>query len=179
MSKQKESLYREQKKIKPKIDDIIANIISGEKLKLANDFIAYLRENKMNPAWSSANSWIVKYKGKSLLYIKLLDKSNSWRIMMPPDGGWEDYDGEFQSAEHLKEIVWANINYCTDCSSCKGWRKTILGKECENVCHISIHFMNPGVEEIESLKKLVQVKRKMISSWLELNSSNEAVKNNE
>lgn len=41
-----ESLYKEQKKIRPKIDDIFGDVLSGEKFNIALDFIAYLKAKK-------------------------------------------------------------------------------------------------------------------------------------
>ena len=38
---------------KPKIEDVVCEVLSGDAQKNALDFIAFLRENKLNPAWGS------------------------------------------------------------------------------------------------------------------------------
>ena len=43
------SLYQEQKKIKPEIEKIILELLDGDVKKAAFDFVAHLRENKMSP----------------------------------------------------------------------------------------------------------------------------------
>lgn len=53
-----------EKKVKQKIEDAINELLDGDNLKNAHKFVAHLRENKMNPAWASTNSWKVAYKGK-------------------------------------------------------------------------------------------------------------------
>lgn len=51
MPDRKNPLPQEQKIDKPKIDDVIGSAISGEKLKNAKDFIAFLKERKLNFSW--------------------------------------------------------------------------------------------------------------------------------
>ena len=41
--------YKEQKAIKPKIEDLIPNHLDGDMKESALDFIAFLRKNKMAP----------------------------------------------------------------------------------------------------------------------------------
>jgi hypothetical protein len=53
----KDSIYQKQKNVRPKIEDNLGDILEGERLKHALEFITYLRANKMSPAWASENSW--------------------------------------------------------------------------------------------------------------------------
>ena len=70
--KNENSLYKEQKANKPKVEDIIPNWLDGDMKNNALDFVTWLRVNKMSPTWASANSWKVSYKSKGVCYIKLL-----------------------------------------------------------------------------------------------------------
>jgi len=56
---------------KPVIEDSICDLLGGDARKNALDFIAYLRENKLNPQWSAANAWKVNYKTFSVCFIRL------------------------------------------------------------------------------------------------------------
>ena len=53
------SLYQVQKEINPKVEDVISDYLDGEMKRIALDFIAFLRTNKMNPAWTLTNLWKV------------------------------------------------------------------------------------------------------------------------
>ena len=46
-----------QKKPKPEIENVIPEYLDGDMKKTALDFVAWLRANKMNPVWASANIW--------------------------------------------------------------------------------------------------------------------------
>ena len=72
MSEQKPCSLDEQKKNRPKIEDVIPQYLAGDKIKSALDFIAYLRTNKMSPGWAGfTNAWKATNKGRTICYIKL------------------------------------------------------------------------------------------------------------
>ena len=58
--------FKEQKALKLKIEDEIPKFLDGEMKQSALDFIAYMRANKMQPAWLSTNSWKANYKGQNI-----------------------------------------------------------------------------------------------------------------
>ncbi|MCL1788604.1 MAG: hypothetical protein FWG38_11510 [Defluviitaleaceae bacterium] len=163
-STNKESLSQTQSKSRPKINDVIGDVLSGEKLQLALDFITYLKEQKLNLSWASANTWHVKYKGNVLLWIRLTGaeffthrnhiENGSWMISPPFDGN-DSYE-EYQSDASFNTIVWNNINYCVGCIKCKpGNTYNILGKKFDNVCNGRIAFVNPDADAIDCVKKLI------------------------
>ncbi|MDR0287583.1 MAG: hypothetical protein LBI03_07775 [Clostridiales bacterium] len=46
------SMYQEQKKIRPKIEDLISDIITDDEMKKnALDFVVHMRKNKMSLGW--------------------------------------------------------------------------------------------------------------------------------
>jgi len=74
-----ENLIKEQKTTKPIIEDIIGKFLTGDKLRNAMDFIAFLRTNNMNPRWHSANSWrVAGKKGEGVCRIDLGGTKNAW-----------------------------------------------------------------------------------------------------
>ena len=46
------SLLQEQKRTKPKIEDLIPVYVAGDNPQNAFDLVAWLRENKMSPGWA-------------------------------------------------------------------------------------------------------------------------------
>ena len=159
----------EQRKTKPKIEDVLPIYLDGDSLKNATDFVAFLREHKMSPGWRSPNSWCSNYKGKVVAYIKLGEsayqnsKSDFWQIVFQ-----NHYNDESKALfdEHTIKIVWSKIRFCTCCAdfSCApGVRGTILGKELDsNVCrHMSLLFNNPDTDELKCVKKLALSSKKI------------------
>ena len=151
----------EQRKTKPKIEDILPIYLDGDSLKNATDFVAFLRKNKMNPGWRSPNSWCSSYKGKVVTYIKLghaayMDSEyDSWQVVF--FSHFDNDDTLFD--EHIKKIIWSKIRFCKCCAgySCApGVRGSILGKKFDdNICrHMSLLFNNPNAEELELVKIL-------------------------
>jgi len=59
-----------QKPFKPKIADIISDLLDGEDLEIALEFISYLTDNKINVQWTNANTWKAVKKGVTVCYIK-------------------------------------------------------------------------------------------------------------
>ena len=161
MSEQsKVSLYQEQKKIRPKIEDVIQDYLDNNKLKSALDFIFFLKSNKMPPQWASADSWSVSYKNKRVCYIKL--GNGSWRIVHSGD-----YDSGYENcmfSEGLKEYIWNNVCFCRNCAGCApGIHATILGKEFDHVCFCGkFQFTNPDAEALHCSKRLVDVRKNAI-----------------
>lgn len=114
-----ESLYRSQKKKKPKIDEIIETSLTGENKARAQAFVGFVRSLRMSPQWASANSWAVSFKGKRVCYIKIPGGT-------PPESAWYirpavEYCDElaaFCQAERLEGTMLDNAHYCRGCGSC-------------------------------------------------------------
>lgn len=168
-----QTLYQEQKKTRPAIETIIPAHLGGEKQKAALDFVAYLRENKMPPAWASGNSWKSSYKGKGVCYIKLDQQGKgTWKIepLINASKAYED----FVEAENLRDIIWRNLALCTRChpNTCapkgmaetfSGVKKLYFGKAFDNVCRGGdTSFRNPDEEAIQCVKKLLDFRRRAI-----------------
>lgn len=164
--KSKVSLYQAQKKTKPKVEDVINELLEGDRKKNALDFVAYIKSFKMTPHWASANSWAVSYKNKRVCYIKVGDHvsmEGAWYIR--PSVEYNDALFTYITKEKLEEFIWDNLHYCRACGRCApGRRAVVCGKEFDHVCNaILFEFHNPDVMTLECAKKLVKFKRNIIS----------------
>ena len=164
--KSKGSLYQEQKKTKPKAEDVISDLLDGNRKHAALDFVAFIKSYKMTPQWASANSWAVSYKGKRVCYIKVSDYvsgDGSWYIR--PSVDYNDALFSFIENEKLTEIIWNSLHYCRACGKCAPGRSvTVCGKVFSKVCHgILFEFHNPDAATLDCAKKLVEFRRNAIS----------------
>ena len=163
------SLYKNQKAIKPKPEDVAREFIKGDNLKNLFNFIEFLKDNKLTPRWQSYNSWKVMYKNKSVCYVNLDDRENSWRIrhsQFTRDNWFQDYD-KYITDDELKDFILDNIQAppCVgrDCWGNKN-KMTILGKEFDAVCTCwPLTVKNPDGAELEGAKKLVLMFKNFIA----------------
>lgn len=155
-----ESLYKKQKELKPKAEDVAAKLIDGNNLKNLMNFLEFLKDNKLTPRWQSSNSWKVTYKNKSVCYVNLNDREKFWMIrhsQFTRDQWFKDYD-EYIENNELKEFVLGHINapICVG-RGCKGRENmTILGKHFDSVCNCwPLTVKNADGAILENSKKLV------------------------
>lgn len=153
MSGQKRlDLSKEQKKVKPLIEDVIPHYLDGENMKNALELIAYLRENKMKPVWTGTNAWKAIYDNKVIFYIRLYndwDKTehlkekygkHSWVVTLYIEDNMNKYEDIILN-EGLQIFIWENAHYCMICRSpCHGKNPPhkdviVLGKEINRICH--------------------------------------------
>jgi len=181
MPEEKLSLAKEQQKTKPQIEDAICELLDAGRAENALAFVAYLRENKLTPRWASTNAWVVKYKGKVLVSIRIgLQEggavsygleSGSWHI-----GHWwhdffklnEDLSIEFEDAtayDEFKQFIWANVQLCKNCMCCApGHDRAFFGKQFKSICNYRIE--NPNAIALEYTKKLLEFKKKATLAYL-------------
>ena len=162
------SLYKDQKETKPKVEDVAAEILDGDKLKNLLNFLAFLKDNKMTPRWQSYNSWKVTYKNKSMCYVNLNERDKVWMIRLSQftrDGWFTNYDNYFTD-EELKKFILDNINPppCVE-RGCNGRQNmTIFGKHFDKVCNCwPLRFINLEDAELEFSKKLILTIKKFIT----------------
>ena len=140
-----------------KTEDIMNNVLSGDVLKNALDFAAFLKENEL-----TVNEAEISYQGKAVCYMHLdggEDYPSPWTIWTEGDYSCERKD--IPVSEPLKEIAWANVNICGSCGGicAPGTRKTIFGKDFDNVCNADMAFYKPDAEALECVKKLVEIRK--------------------
>jgi len=176
MPEQKEvPLYQQQKATKPLIENYINEILDGGQKKNALAFVAYLRENKMKPAWTLINTWKAMHKGKNLYHInlrKLPFMNDGWQEKFWGENTWlvklyilniKKYEEQIMH-EGLQDFIWNNVRYCKNCNDkddCVGRNKIILGKEIKNQCGIYplVWAYDPDEEAIESIKRLIELEK--------------------
>ena len=156
-----------QKKIKPKIEDVILEMVNEEHRHNALDFVKYIRASKMTPAWASANSWKVSYKGQVLCYIRTAGTAHyhnldggSWHINFAV---YSDYVYDVSVSNDAIEMIWNRVRHCVNCYNCAPANHlTINGKGFDKVCHQWLTVKNPDAEMLDCLKKLADAIRHSI-----------------
>ena len=111
-----------QRKIKPKIEDVIPLIVDNDKQNDALNLAVWLRENNMSPGWSGVhNAWDSKCKGRTICKISLVESGwygentkCSW-LVTPYLENIEKYEQEIIN-EGIKHYVLDNVIYCVQTS---------------------------------------------------------------
>ena len=136
----------------------IINVLKGETQKNALSFASFLEKNNMS---TGENHGTVLYQGEVFAYMHMDGKTElpgPWTI-------WPDMDGSvpdgFMFDNDLKKAAWANVNICADCGEkcAPGNRKTLYGKEFNNVCNAFFAFTDPNSEALCCLKKLMELRK--------------------
>ena len=141
------------------IDTLINDTLTGDTLINAQAFAAYLRANEMVAGGPHGE---VSYQGKCVCYVHIdgsAQKPGPWIIWTEGDYSREHADVPMDA--RMKEIAWANVNFCGDCGAgCSpGSRKTVFGKEFDNVCGAVMAFNDPDAEALACVKKLLEMRR--------------------
>ena len=149
------------------VEDKLKDVLSGDALTNALDFVAHLRSIGMTPDENNRFYFMGEYT-----CILVFFPHNDF-----PDGMWficdcpiEEYDG-FPLDESLKEFARANVQKCGDGSGCGGdcghearrATKKIFGKEYNSLCSSEIQFFDPNAEALVKVKKLMDYWKLMIA----------------
>jgi len=141
-------------------------VLSGNTLKNALDFTAFLREHRFqieyNPNEESENKWtgaIGGVVGDSIGYLYICSGTNfpnPWSIWLNE----LEYSNEgLADDDELNHFIWENINPCGKCNSnwekCGGVEKTILGKKFDRLCHSPMIIYTPDTHKLDKVKKLM------------------------
>jgi len=64
-----------------------------------------------------------------------------------------------RNVNKLKAFALAHVNICTTghCAGSPGVRKTILGKEFNNVCTSEVAFFAPGTGTLQNVMKMIEI----------------------
>ena len=141
-------------------------ILSGDTLKNAIDFVAFLRANEFqmeyNPDENAESKWtgaIGGIVGDSIGYMYVNSGTNfpdPWTIWL---NEYDFYDNGSAEDDVLQNFLWENVNKCSRCNpnweNCGGGEKIVLGKKFENLCHSPMFFYTPDALKLEMLKKLM------------------------
>jgi len=159
--------------IEQKIEDIINETLIGDAQKNALEFVAFLKSNHMQferekGYWEDKYYWGIKYNNDFVCFILISseDKTDpeSWTFWSDDSGAATFGDGSLD--EQLKETIWQHVGVCENVNKCfdgcKKSRKTIFGKEFDNVCGTAICFKNPDSAAVECLKIIVEIRKNEI-----------------
>ena len=134
------------------IENEILAKLEGDMQKNALDFVAYMRAAGMKNPTDMPNAFL--YNGKWV------------NILIIDNGGWTIYDNpltkhynDFPVDEELKMFAWENVHICATghCDSSPGVRKTIFGKEYENVCTSEVAFRDPNAYTLSKVKQMLDI----------------------
>ena len=117
-----ETLAQEQRRTKPKLDDIIASRASmdEEAKQVAFAFLDYCNVKNITYKWSSTNRWNLYAKGKSLGYVGIgirKTDDNSWSILLNHREIIQYED--FIQQEGLWDAIFNNLHLCKGCEGKK------------------------------------------------------------
>ena len=158
----KNSVFKDQKNSKPKIEDIADQYVDKKHRNNLHTFIGYLKEN-MTSRWASVNSWKILYKAKDLAFLKVFE--SSWYL--DPVLDFKDKNFEpYAKKENIEKIILENVEFCINClpnGQCTPGRSVkIFGKELKNVCHV-LRFKDPKTSEIDCIKKIFEYRKNAIN----------------
>ena len=157
--------------------------LSGDALKNALDFDAYMRANGMprysEPAYggSYGYGYSSAASGSHECVCAITFPNTFWN-----DSGWgihtfdvlykhEKRYAELPVDEHLKEFVWKNMRKCdNDCGCDKpGSSFKVYGKEFNNYCFHTPYFISPNAEEVKKIIEYMQTVKLCIDSGPDTN----------
>ncbi|MDE6751191.1 MAG: hypothetical protein K2J59_00260 [Eubacterium sp.] len=131
------------------------------------NFISYLNFNSLTferllGYWKNQCYYSVKYENESVCYILLNgigDEQQFAPLTIWSDDSNSNWYENYPLSEEMKKIAWNNVDFCVHCGSCAGGtRKTVFGKQFENVCRTTFRFTNPNNEVFSLLKILVNAR---------------------
>ena len=142
-----------------RIEDGAKKILSGDTLKNALDFIAFMRASGFKTDDEYGNNFY--YMSEPTCVFLCFEPHGNYHF-----GLWgvynypiREYDG-FPLDEKYKEFARANVRICTGECGCPNWprggNKTVFGKDFESVCSSTVCFFNPDTEKLETIKKMIE-----------------------
>ena len=167
-----------QRKIKPKVEDVIPFCVAEDKQQIALNFMAWLRVNKMTPGWSGVhNAWDAKCKSKTICKISLRNdgwnwnndwNDFTWKIKLYcPHIYYNGYGAETIISEGLQSIIWNGLLECIhDCLNgtkpCVGGSSyTFYDKEFTGICPGSLYpeIFDPSETTLNGVKRLLELEK--------------------
>lgn len=154
------------------IKDYIYRELSADEQEIAMDFVRFLEADNMTffkdncECWKDKIYYWVKLDDECICFIAIKDpdeKENHWTVWSADMGS--EWLGNSLVEKTIKELGWKHVDHCGHCGSCSGGRrKVIFGKEFSDVCGCTFRVDNPTAEDLEFLKKMVEIRRREIFS---------------
>ena len=163
--KTNETLRQYQERTKPLVEDAIKQSLDDDMKKIALNFVAHVRENKLKLPWGGVvNTWKATCKGNPICYIRIdteHNEKNAWSASIRLHH-FKDYENLIMS-EGLQDEIFENLSHC-DChpSKCGHAKKdTVFGKKITR-CWKTLGFGDSEPDEamIERIKWLLALEIK-------------------
>jgi hypothetical protein len=160
---------KEQQKTKPKIEDVVKNVLHGENLDSVTSLITFIRENKISLRWVAQNCWQLYFKGSRIGYIRMTDKYRKNYAL--PDNSWvfsgcvDVLDILVANDNKAKDLVWNNVRLCSNCCGCgPGKDKMIYDKQFEKTCNEWFRILNPDTDTVTFIKMMLKEKVRQLAN---------------
>lgn len=157
----------EQKGKKPTYEELSTLVLNGKLKDNLDELITYLKSIKLTPKWYATNAYHVKFKGKIILRFSM-NENNKMSLFFTV-AQISDLDSIISSISNdMKLFYFNNLRKCTECNPAHngGKKVTIQGVTYSYCAEPEMRINNPSIQEIEYLKKFIQVRKENISSAL-------------
>jgi len=146
----------EQKKVT--IEDEVKNSDLNDNMKKHMlNFVFFLRDNEfLIKSENDGNGWKIIYMNECIGHMNFTNV-----------GIWIDscdFGSGGSADDVLKETTWDHVRVCEyfssrgkqcGCGRQPGFKKLIFGKEYNNICFANLEFINPDIETMEKINKLM------------------------
>lgn len=139
------------------IEHVIRNTLNGDAQKNALDYVAFLAANGIErlpfeDAWCYADGSVLYIDGGASI-------PGPWTI-------WADCptaDSNGLADEDIKKFAWSYANTCGNCGcgAQPGLRKTLFGRDFDNICTATLMFTDPDTATLSSIKKLALTNKRV------------------
>ena len=153
-----ESIYKNQKAVKPKIEDVAGDFLNAERTANMLNLVEFLRAGKIGIQWASGNSWALNYRSKRLGYLKIHE--GTWRFShnrMYLNKYYEMEDSD------VKSFIFEHI-YVRECGNCQ-WNQnaTKAGYMNSTDCGCwPLRIFNADGDVLEQTKQLIEYRKNCI-----------------
>ena len=145
-------------------EGVLNAALSEDMQKRMLDFVSFLKYNEFSIEPETGDDgigWMIVYMNECVGHMNFANA-----------GIWLDtcaFGGGDSADDALKETTWAHVRNCEHfssggkqcgCGRQPGFDKVIFVREHQNLCFALLEFLNPGAEEVESIKKLMLLYRK-------------------
>ena len=168
------SLFQEQKKSKPTVDELVQSIEDAELQHRVEEFVSFLKDCKMNPSWYATNSFNYGCKGKRVLRLMFdrkdrhagRDNAVEMHVLLADGEELDAYLAKLPQEE--RDSFTKHKFFCRACGKCApGKRFAVLGETYEGVCHLfHIVFADPTQQQLDDIKGLINACRAQILKGL-------------
>jgi len=149
---------QKQKSAKPKIEEVVGDLLNAERTAAILNLIEFVRANKIGIRHASGNSWKMTCKSKLLGYFHIHE--GTWRFAhnrMYLDTYYKMDDCD------LKTFIFDNI-YVRECGNCQ-WTQNANKAGYMNPTDCGcwpLRIFNPDGEAMEKTKQLIQYRQNCI-----------------